>query len=75
MANEKTTYVKLGALWMRKMEDGTVILSGTLGDAQVRLFKNNNKSNPKAPDYDICVSPKKAAAPKPAKQESDEIPF
>lgn len=67
----KKPYVKIGALWEREYE-GRIILSGSLGDASVSLFETRSE-NPKAPKYDIVVSPYE----KKKKQDSDQsnMPF
>ena len=71
---------KIGALWIRKSQDGMTFLSGVLqdlgGDINIAVFKNDKKEVDKQPDYNIVLSER----PKPAPQVEgapgpDDIPF
>lgn len=58
--------VQLGALW-KKDKDGNQFLSGSMGSANVFVFKNKWKKNDKDPDYKIFVGRRSRA-----KQEKSE---
>lgn len=53
--------VKLGALWVKE-KNGTKVLQGKMGDANVLILKNDYKKKAEQPDFHICVSTPK---PKP----------
>jgi len=54
---------KIGALWVRKSQDGKSFLSGVLndlsGDIQIAVFKNDRKESENQPDYNIIRSEKR----------------
>ena len=71
---------KIGALWIRKSQDGKTFLSGVIqdlsGDINIAVFKNDRKEADNQPDYNIVLSEK----PKPAPQVEggpgpEDIPF
>lgn len=75
--------VKIGGLWENTSKKGDVYMKGSLGMANIFLFKNTNKRSEKSPDWFMSVGSKdddsgfKEDAPKsdaPAEPESD-VPF
>ena len=76
--------IPLGGLWKNKSQNGTVYLSGYLGEAKILVFQVKEKKNDNSPDYKMMLAPKKRDSesqrsdsrqrdePPPA---DDEIPF
>jgi uncharacterized protein (DUF736 family) len=54
---------KIGALWIRKTQEGKSFLSGVLndlsGDIQIAVFRNDRKEKDNQPDYNIVRSEQK----------------
>jgi uncharacterized protein (DUF736 family) len=54
---------KIGALWLRKTNDGKTYMSGILNDLSadisIAVFKNDRKEKDNQPDYNIVLSEKK----------------
>lgn len=69
---------KIGALWIRKSQDGKTFLSGVIqdlsGDINIAVFKNDRKEAENQPDYNIVLSERSKPQPEngPA---PEEIPF
>ena len=71
---------KIGALWIRKSQDGKTFLSGVIqdlsGDINIAVFKNDRKEADNQPDYNIVLSEKSKSAPQvEGGPGPDEIPF
>ena len=71
---------KIGALWIRKSQDGKTFLSGVIqdlsGDINIAVFKNDRKEAENQPDYNIVLSEKSKPAPQvEGAPGPEEIPF
>lgn len=71
---------KIGALWIRKSQDGKTFLSGVIqdlsGDINIAVFKNDRKEAENQPDYNIVLSER--SKPQPQADQGpgpEEIPF
>ncbi len=63
---------KIGALWIKKSSKGTEYLSGIIGGKPVVVFKNDRKSKPNQPDWQVF--PQRSREELPSK-EDEEVPF
>ena len=70
--SEKSSLVKIGALWSKRDRNKQMYLTGKLGDAQLLIFPNGYKEHERQPDY-LCYV---AAGKTEEKQKSlvDEVP-
>ncbi|MCR4342558.1 MAG: DUF736 domain-containing protein [Patescibacteria group bacterium] len=71
---------KIGALWIKKSQDGRNYLSGVIqdlsGDINIAVFKNDKKEADKQPDYNIVLSERSKPAPQvEGAPGPDDIPF
>ena len=48
--------IKIGALWSGKTKNGDPCFTGKMGDAQLLVFRNKFKEQPKQPDYIVYVA-------------------
>jgi len=53
MSQEKKT-----GLWARKTKNGVDVLSGSIGEERIMIFKNEFKTEEKHPDYILKLFPK-----------------
>lgn len=65
--------VQLGGLWESQDKNGNLVLSGYLGNAQLKIFKNTFKNADNQPDFRMYVS-EKPKKDEPTSEESEEIP-
>lgn len=56
MAKDDPGMIELTGLWKSKTKSGKVMLSGYLGNARMRIFKNSYKTEEKHPDYIAYVT-------------------
>jgi len=68
-----SSLVKIASLWRNQDKNGTVYLSGYLGDAKILIFQAKNKTSEKSPDYHVYVA-QSERKPKPDKG-GDDVPF
>lgn len=71
---------KIGALWIRKSQDGKTFLSGVIqdlsGDINIAVFKNDRKEAENQPDYNIVLSERSKPQAQPDQGPGPEdIPF
>ena len=76
--------VEIFALWENTSQAGDVYFTGYMGNADVVVFKNQYKKEPKHPDYRVFVKRKKekksfkpsSSKPKtPQIELDDDVPF
>lgn len=80
MADEKKAKVKLTGLWKKRIEgNGIEFFTGYIGSAQIEIWPNSFKSDPKHPDYNLFITEaykkenKDASAP--IFNNNDTLPF
>lgn len=61
--------ISLSGLWLQKTKDGKQYMAGTLGGARVLIFKNDKKTSPNQPDYNLFLAENK---PNPKAQPQEE---
>lgn len=68
---------KIGACWKRKSKDGKQYLSGQIdlitSKLNIVLFKNDKKTNPKQPDYNIVLSEERKNLPQVTTEKIDDL--
>jgi len=57
MENEEK---KQAGLWIKKTKNGENMMTGSIGNETMMIFKNNFKTEEKHPDYIIKFKPKQA---------------
>lgn len=62
--------VKITGLWLNESQAGNKYFSGSMGSAKVLIFKNNNKTEEKQPDYTMYLAPPQQQQQQPAQQDS-----
>lgn len=50
--------INLTGLWAGESKSGKKYMKGSLGMAQVFIFKNDKKRSDKSPDYFLCIAEK-----------------
>ena len=50
--------IRLGGLWKSKSKNGVDYLSGSLGQARLLIFRNDQKRDDSAPDYTMYIVPR-----------------
>lgn len=68
MTKKDTGMIELTGLWKSKTKGGAMMLTGYIGNARLRIFKNSYKEKEGQPDYIAYVT-----APPPKEQEEDPL--
>lgn len=64
---------EMGALWVKQGARGE-FWTGKIGDVPVVVFRNDNKKNPKSPDFRILRA-RTQDKPAPAPADDFDVPF
>ncbi len=71
--------IQICGLWLNDAKDGSKYMKGRLGNVDILIFKNRNKTAENHPDYQLCLARhiKKETAEGSTEAEDlpDEVPF